>query len=191
VGGTIRLLKNIAGLWVLQECKRAWALEGIDHTYAELTEMAATASAYEGYIDPDHFIEPGHMPERIARYCMERGQPLPSGVPQMVRAILEGLARRYREVLESIEALTGRPIRVIHIVGGGSRNRLLNQLVADATGRKVIAGPAEATAIGNVLVQAIGAGVIRDLAEGRKIVQSSFPVESFLPAGKKPANPLS
>ena len=181
VGGTIRLLKNIAGLWVLQECKRAWALEGIDHSYEQLTAMAENAPSYKGYIDPDLFIVPGHMPERIERHCRESEQPVPVDIPHMVRAILESLARRYREVLESIESLTGRRINVIHIVGGGSRNRLLNQLVANATGRRVVAGPAEATAIGNVLVQAIGAGVIRDLGEARRIVRDSFPVETFHP----------
>jgi rhamnulokinase len=181
VDNSIRLLKNIAGLWVLQECKRAWALEGNDYSYEQLMAMAETAAPYGGYINPDVFIEPGHMPERIERHCREHGHPVPADVPQMVRAILEGLAQRYREVLTSIESLTGRRINVIHIVGGGSRNRLLNQLVADATGRRVIAGPSEATAIGNVLVQAIGAGVIRDLAEGRRIVRSSFQVETFEP----------
>jgi rhamnulokinase len=181
VDNTIRLLKNIAGLWVLQECKRAWALEGNDYSYEQLTAMAETAPAYGGYINPDLFIEPGHMPERIEKHCREHGHTVPRDVPQMVRAILESLARRYREVLESIESLTGRRINVIHIVGGGSRNGFLNQLVADATGRRVIAGPTEATAIGNVLVQAIGAGVIRDLTEGRRIVRESFAVETFEP----------
>ena len=191
VGGTIRLLKNIAGLWVLQECKRAWALEGIDHSYEQLTAMAESAPSYTGYVDPDLFIEPGHMPERIERHCRECAQPIPVDIPHMVRAILESLARRYREVLESIESLTGRRINVIHIVGGGSRNRLLNQLVANATGRRVVAGPAEATAIGNVLVQAIGAGVIRDLSEARRMVRDSFPVETFHPAQKTLGVPVT
>jgi rhamnulokinase len=182
VDNTIRLLKNIAGMWVLQECKRAWALDGNDYSYEQLTAMAETAPAYTGYINPDLFIEPGDMPRRIERHCRDHGHPVPENVPQMVRAILQSLARRYREVLESIEALTGRHIKVIHIVGGGSRNRLLNQLVADVTGRRVVAGPTEATAIGNVLVQAIGAGVIRNLADGRRIVRESFPVETFQPS---------
>ena len=163
VAGTTRLLKNIAGLWLLQECRRDWALQGIEYSYEELVEAAAQAEPYSGYIHPDAFLEPGHMPAKIADYCVSTGQPVPGSHEAMARAILEGLARRYREVLENLESLIGHRLSVIHIVGGGSRNRLLNQLVANATGRPVIAGPAEATAIGNVLVQAIGAGVIPDV----------------------------
>ncbi len=181
VAGTIRLLKNIAGLWLLQECRRAWALAGNEYTYEELTQAATDAEPYEGYIHPDAFLEPGHMPEQIAAYCKSTGQPVPHHHGAMARAILEGLARRYREVLDNLELLTGRRLNVIHIVGGGSRNRLLNQLVANATGRLVLAGPAEATAIGNVLVQAIGAGVIHDLAAARRLVANSFPVDRFEP----------
>ena len=181
VAGTTRLLKNIAGLWLLQECRRAWALTGTEYSYDELTQAAAEAEPYPGYIHPDAFLEPGHMPARIAAYCDSTGQPVPGTHGAMARAILEGLARRYREVLDNLESLTGRRLNVIHIVGGGSRNRLLNQLVANATGRTVLAGPAEATAIGNVLVQAIGAGVIPDLAAARRLVARSFPVDRFDP----------
>jgi rhamnulokinase len=179
--GRIRFLKNIAGLWVLQECRRAWAAEGREYSYAELSELAAKAPAYPGYIDPDQFIDPGHMPERIVEYCKRTGQPVPEGHAAMARAVLEGLAERYRQVLESLETLTGKPLNVIHIVGGGSKNRLLNQLVANRTGRKVIAGPGEATAIGNVIVQAIGAGVLKDLSQARALVAESFGVEAFEP----------
>jgi rhamnulokinase len=181
--GRIRFLKNIAGLWLLQECRRAWAAEGHEYTYAELTEMASKAPAYSGYIDPDQFIDPGHMPERIVDYCKCHGHPVPEGHPAMARAVLESLAERYRQVLESLETLTGKRLNVIHIVGGGSKNRLLNQLVANRTGRKVIAGPGEATAIGNVIVQAIGAGVLKDLAQARALVAESFGVEIFEPQG--------
>jgi rhamnulokinase len=181
VAGTTRLLKNIAGLWLLQECRRAWSLEGNEYTYEELTQAAAEADPYPGYIHPDTFIDPGHLPEKIAAYCEANGQPVPCGHGAMARAILEGLARRYREVLENLESLTGKRLNVIHIVGGGSKNRLLNQLVANATGRTVLAGPTEATAIGNVLVQAIGAGVIPDLAAARRLVANSFPVDRFDP----------
>ena len=182
VAGTTRLLKNIAGLWLLQECRRDWALAGKEYTYDELTQAAAEAEPYEGYICPDAFLEPGHMPAQIAAYCESTGQPVPRTHGAMARAILEGLARRYREVLENLEFLIGRRLMVIHIVGGGSRNRLLNQLVANAAGRTVLAGPAEATAIGNVLVQAMGAGVIPSLAAARRLVARSFPVERFEPA---------
>jgi rhamnulokinase len=181
VAGKIRLLKNIAGLWLLQECRRAWALEGHEYTYEELTEAAAGADAYPGYIHPDAFLEPGHLPERIAAYCISSNQPVPQGPGAMARAILEGLAKRYNEVLANLEELTGKRLNVIHIVGGGSRNRLLNQLVANATGRTVLAGPTEATAIGNVLVQAIGSGVVPNLAAARALVARSFPVDRFEP----------
>jgi rhamnulokinase len=180
--GKIRFLKNIAGMWLLEECRAAWALEGNNFTYEELMESAAAAKPRKAVIDPDAFLEPGHMPQRIAEFCRNSGQRVPLDPGEMTRVILESLAERYRQVLESIEKLTGRKIRVIHIVGGGSQNRLLNQLAADITGRVVIAGPVEATAIGNVLIQAMGAGVVKDLKEAREIVARSFPVERFEPA---------
>ena len=181
--GRIRLLKNIAGMWPLQECRRAWAREGHEYTYGELAEMAEEAAPFSAVIDPDAFLEPGRMPERIAEYCKSTGQAPPDQPAGMVRVIFESLALRYREVLEGIERLLGRKLRVIHIVGGGSRNRLLNQLVADAAQRVVVAGPTEATAAGNVLVQAVGSGLFSGLAEARAVVRASFPVESFEPQG--------
>ena len=180
-GGRIRLLKNIAGLWLVQECRRAWAAAGNEYTYAELTEMAATAPAYGGYIDPDQFLEPGQMPDKIAAWCRRNSLPVPDTPGVMIRAILESLAERYRQVLVAIESLTGRRIGTVHIVGGGSKNRLLNQLVADTTGRVVVAGPSEATAAGNVLVQAIGSGVVGSLEEARELVRRSFEAETFEP----------
>jgi rhamnulokinase len=181
-GGKIRFLKNIAGMWLLEECRAAWALEGHNFTYEELMESAAAAKPRTAVIDPDAFLEPGHMPARIAEFCKTSGQAVPLDPGQVTRVILESLAERYKSVLASIEKLTGRKIRVIHIVGGGSQNRLLNQLAADITGRVVIAGPVEATAIGNVLIQAMGAGVVRDLKEAREIVGRSFLVERFEPS---------
>ncbi len=182
VGGTVRLLKNIAGLWLLQECRRAWALEGSEYSYEELARMASQAPPFTAVLQPDAFLEPGGMPEKIAAWCRAGGQRVPDQPGITCRVILESLALRYRQVLESLEGLLGRRLDVIHIVGGGSRNRLLNQFVADATGRPVIAGPAEATAIGNVLVQAIGAGLLGSLAEARQLVRRSFPVERFTPS---------
>jgi rhamnulokinase len=181
VGNKIRLLKNIAGLWVLQECRRAWTKEGHEHSYAELIEMATAAKPLKTVIDPDAFVTPGHHPERIREHCRERGQEIPPDIGSMTRVILYSLAVRYKEVLESLERLTGTTISVIHIVGGGSRNRLLNQLAADVTGRRVIAGPGEATAAGNALTQAMGAGDVSDLEELRQIVRQSFGVETFHP----------
>jgi rhamnulokinase len=181
VGGKIRFLKNIAGLWLIQECRRAWAREGNDYTYAELMELAAAAKPSETVIDPEAFYTPGNHPQRIRQYCRKTGQAVPEDVGTMCRVILHSLAARYKDALETIESLTGRTIKVIHIVGGGSRNRLLNQLAADVTGRIVIAGPAEATAAGNALTQALGSDAIDSLEELREVVRLSFEVEQFLP----------
>jgi rhamnulokinase len=179
--GKVRLLKNIAGLWLLQECRRAWALAGREYSYPDLAAMAAEAKPFTAIIQPDAFLEPGNMPERIAAYCAKTGQKAPAQPAEMSRAILESLALRYRQVLESLEALVGRRIQVIHIVGGGSKNQLLNQLVADATGRTVVAGPSEATAAGNILVQAMGAGLLAGLAPAREVVKRSFEVTVIEP----------
>lgn len=180
-GGTTRLLKNIAGLWLLQECRRAWALAGEEHSYEELVTLAGESTPYEGYIDPDAFLVPGHMPDQIGAWCREHRQPVPKDAGAMARAILQSLANRYAQVFATLEELTGSRIDVVHIVGGGSRNRLLNQLTANACGRPVLAGPVEATAIGNLLVQAIGAGALPDLTTGRYVVANSFAVERFVP----------
>ena len=179
VEGKTRLLKNIAGLWLVQECRRAWQLEGHDYSYAELTRMAAASEPFLAVMDPDQFLEPGKMPERIAAYCRSTGQAVPEKPGQFVRICLESLAFRYRQVLESLESLIGYRLEVIHIVGGGSQNGLLNRFVAEATGRTVIAGPAEATAIGNLLVQAMGAGEMDGLKAIREVVRASFELETI------------
>ncbi|HXI40605.1 MAG TPA: rhamnulokinase family protein [Bryobacteraceae bacterium] len=180
-GGKTRLLKNIAGLWLLQECRRAWALRGCEYSYETLATMAASAPPFAAVIDPDAFLEPGDMPEKICSYCKLKGQRPPDSPPSVARSIFESLALRYRQVLESLETLLGRKLEIIHIVGGGSRNRLLNQFVADATDRTVIAGPFEATAMGNILIQAMGAGELSGLADVRKIVRNSAGLETFVP----------
>lgn len=179
VDGKIRFLKNIAGLWLVQECRRAWALAGTEYNYNELTVMASGAEPFAAVIDPDAFLEPGSMPERIASFCARTGQSAPRNPGSFVRTCLESLAFRYRQVLESLEEATGRRIETIHIVGGGSKNALLNRFVAEATGRTVVAGPAEATAIGNLLVQAMGAGEIEGLEGLRTVVRNSFELERF------------
>ena len=181
VNGTVRFLKNIAGLWLLQECRKQWAFEGREFSYAQLAEMAAAARPFSAILDPDAFLEPGGMPERIAEYCRKSGQTPPDGPAETARAILECLALRYRQVLESLEAMLGHELKAIHIVGGGSRNQLLNQFVADATGRKVVAGPSEATALGNVLVQAIGSGELAGLPEARQRIRQSFELTTVEP----------
>jgi sugar (pentulose or hexulose) kinase len=181
VGGTIRLLKNIPGLWLLQECRRAWEKQGRTHTYEELMEMAAVAEPSATVLDLAAFGAAGQSAERIRDYCRATGQQVPEDDGEVCRVILHSLAVRYREVLGTLEELTGRSIDVIHIVGGGSRNRLLNQFTADVTGRRVVAGPAEATAAGNALVQAMGSGQLGSIADIRDVVRRSFGVEEFLP----------
>jgi len=181
--GKVRFLKNIAGLWLLQECRRAWALEGAEYSYEELVRLAGEAGPARTRIDVDAFLEPGGMPHKIVEHCRARGLAPPETPGEFTRTILESLAERYRQVLEKLEGLAGRRFDVIHIVGGGSRNTLLNQLVADATGRTVIAGPSEATAIGNVLIQAIGAGELGGLEEARGVVRASFGVEVYRVGG--------
>ncbi len=180
-GGKIRLLKNIAGMWLIEECRRAWALAGENYSYADLTAMAESARPFRAVIHPDRFSEPGRMPERIAAFCHDTGQAAPDGPGEMERSILESLALRYRQVLEDLDRLLGGRIATIHIVGGGSKNGLLNQFVADCTGRTVVAGPTEATAAGNVLIQAIGSGLLSGLEEARALVRASFPVETYEP----------
>jgi len=164
-GGKIRLLKNIAGLWLVQECRRAW---NGGYSYEELTRLAGEASPFAAVIDPDAFAEPGEMPGRIAEFCRRSGQEPPRSHGQTVRVILESLALKYREVLEGLERLSGRKIETIHIVGGGARNGLLNQFVADCTQRRVVVGPYEAAATGNILMQAM------ELREARVVVRRSF-----------------
>jgi len=185
VAGTTRLLKNIAGMWLLQACRRKWAAEGREFQYDDLLTAASDESmAFNVLFDPDHasFLHPPDMVAAIRDYCRETGQPEPIGAGPVTRAILESLAFKYRFVIESIEELTGVAIDRIQIVGGGSRNRLLNQFTADATGCTVLAGPVEATALGNIAVQMVGTGAVSSLAEARQIIDRSFPVERFEPA---------
>jgi rhamnulokinase len=179
VGNKIRLLKNIPGLWVLQECRRAWAKEGEEYSYAELMERATAAKSMDTVIDLDQFISPGNHPQRICAHCRETGQEVPQDPGAITRVVLQSLAERYKQVLETLERLTGKGIETIHIVGGGSRNSLLNQLTTDRTGRRVIAGPAEATAAGNALTQAMGSGELQSLDEIRAVVRQSFELEEF------------
>jgi rhamnulokinase len=183
VGGTIRFLKNIMGLWLVQECRREWARQGREYSYAELTKAASGAEPQAALIDPDHapFGAPGEMPAKIDAFCKRTGQTLPSDVGGYVRACLDSLALTYRRTLEGLEDLLGRRINVIHIVGGGVQNELLTQMTADACARTVIAGPVEATAIGNILVQAMATGDVKSLADARQIVRDSFEVKRFEP----------
>jgi rhamnulokinase len=183
VGGTTRFLKNIMGLWLVQECRRAWERSGTAYSYDELMRQAEAAPSFASLVDPDDlsFILPTNMPAALADFCRKSGQPAPEDVGGTVRCALESLALCYRWVLKRLEALTGQRVEVIHIVGGGSQNALLNQFTADACNRPVLAGPVEATAIGNVLVQALGAGVLGSLADAREVVRRSFEIRTFSP----------
>ena len=181
--GTTRFLKNIVGLWILQESRREWARQGLELDYAALTREAQGAEAFRSLINPraDRFMKPGDMPQKIVAYCLETSQTAPQTPGQFARCILESLALLYRVTLEEMEQLTGRTVTRLHIVGGGSQNALLNQFAANATGRHVVAGPAEATAIGNVLIQAIALGHVDSLPALRKIVRDSFALKAFQP----------
>lgn len=183
VGGTFRLLKNIMGLWLVQECRRAWQAQGQAYSYAELAQLAEAAPAFGACVVPsdDGFLAPGDMPARLRAYCRETGQPEPEGPGAVIRCALESLALEYRWVAERLDELTGQPHPVIHIIGGGAQNALLNQFTADATGRTVIAGPVEATILGNVLVQALALGRLESLAAGRALVRAAFPTRTFTP----------
>ena len=184
VFGTWRLSKNIMGLWIVQECRRAWQAEGQDYSYDAMTKLAAESDPFIAVINPDDdvFFHPGDMPQKIQSFCEKTGQRVPQSHGEILRVALESLALKYRWVLERLEELAGKEFAPIHIIGGGTQNRLLNQFTANATGRKVVTGPIEATAIGNVLMQAIGMGHLADLAAAREVVRNSFDVEDYHPA---------
>lgn len=187
VGGKITVLKNIMGLWLIQECKRHWDNKGQGCTFAELDEKVIHAKPFISFVDPDDisFIAPGNMPERIREYCRKTGQPVPETKGEVVRCITQSLALKYRMTLEKLEDLLGRKLPVIHMVGGGIKDKLLCRFTAEATGRSVIAGPIEASSIGNILVQAMALGNVKDLKEIRSIVKASFPIVTYTPTEKE------
>jgi rhamnulokinase len=185
-GGTTRFLKNVMGLWLLQECRRTWAREGREYSYEELTRLARAAPTAGPLLDPDHpsFLAPGNMPGRIRRFCRATHQSSPEAPGEVARCVLESLALKYRWALERAEEITGRRAGVIHVVGGGVQNTLLCQLTADATRRPVRAGPVEATALGNLMVQAYARGYLGSLEEIRAAVRgSSVEVHEYQPTG--------
>ena len=183
VAGTWCLSKNITGLWLVQECRRCWYQEGEDLSYDEITQMAAQAEPFEAVIDPDYegFLPPGDMPRRIRSFCEHTGQNQPQTKAAVLRCALESLALKYRWVLEQLEKVLGYRLDPIHIIGGGTKNTLLNQFTADATGRTIVIGPVEATAIGNILVQAVALGQLGSIEDARKIVKRSFPQQVYEP----------
>ncbi len=183
VDGTFRILKNIMGLWLVQECRREWQRAGEEHDYGEMVDMAAAAPAFGPVVSPEdsRFLAPGDMTPRIAAACRDAGQIPPASKGAFLRCALESLALEYRWVAERLDELTGKRLETIHIIGGGAQNELLDQLAADATGRTVVTGPIEATALGNVLVQAKALGHIGSMAEGREVVKASFDLKTFEP----------
>ena len=183
VFGTTRVLKNICGLWILEECRRTWAEAGEDHSYEELMEMVRQAPAFAAVIDPDHadFAAPGDMPARIRAFCERTGQTPPADKGSVVRTALESLALKYRAVFGRLEKFMGRRLDTLHIVGGGTKNELLNQFTADALDRRVITGPVEATAAGNVMMQMVATGQLASLEEGRALVRASFETRTYEP----------
>lgn len=183
VDGTYRLLKNVMGLWLVQECRRSFERQGNPFEYTQLTHLAEQAEPFRSLVDPNDnvFLSPDDMAAAIQAWCRKTDQPVPETEGQIVRCALESLALKYREVLEGMEFLTGERVEVIHVVGGGSKNVLLNQFTANACGLPVIAGPTEATALGNVLIQARAAGDIGTLAEIRSVVRASSEIRVFDP----------
>jgi rhamnulokinase len=173
--GTTRFLKNCAGLWLIQECRRVWKEQGREYSFAELAAMAGEAPAWVSLFDPDdaRFATPGDMPARIRRVCVEHGEPEPADEAALIRAILDSLAMRYDQLLRTASELTRRTLKTLHIVGGGAANTVLNQITADATGLEVVAGPGEATALGNAAVQAIACGDLANLSEARQVIAAS------------------
>ncbi len=182
-GRSVRFLKNIVGLWIVQECRRHWEQEGAAYSYAELTRLAGEAQPLRSLIHPgdERFIGPGQMPAKVQAYCRETGQPVPETPGQIVRCVLESLALLYKQSLTEINELTGRCIDTLYIVGGGSKNQHLNQFAANATGLEIIAGPAEATAFGNIMVQAAADGQLGSIWEVREKVRASTPLQRFHP----------
>jgi rhamnulokinase len=183
VCGTYRLLRNVMGLWLVQGIRRGLERDGSSVDYAQLTQAALAAPPLQAVIDPDapDFLRADDMAQVVRDYCAKTGQSSPDQPGALVRVALESLALRYRWVIEHLEELMGHPIATVHVVGGGARNRLLCQLTANATGRLVLSGPAEATVVGNILVQAMAAGKIGSLGEAREVVARSFPLEEYVP----------
>jgi len=190
VQGTTRLLKNVMGLWLLQQCHHAWAAQGQFYEHHELLDRAAREIPFACLVDPDHesFLRPANMLGAIDAFCARTQQRAPQSPAAYVRSILESLAFKYRLVLRNLEHLTGRRIEQIRVIGGGSKNRLLNQFTADATGKRVLAGPSEVTALGNVAVQILATGRAGSLKEVRAIVEHSYPPEVFTPLAVEPWN---
>lgn len=183
IEGTTRFLKNITGMWLLEQCRREWEKEGVKYPYPEIVEMAQSESGFASTVNPDdaRFSNPESMTSAIASFCTQTGQRPPESHAQYVRCIFSSLARRYGQVLDTLREMAPFPIEKLHVIGGGSKNSLLNRMTADVVGIPVVAGPSEATAIGNCMVQAKAAGIVSDRKEMRRLIARCVPTETFIP----------
>ena len=183
VEGTTRFLKNITGMWLLEQCRKDWEAAGRKYTYSEIVELSGSASGFSSVIDPDHpsFANPESMTSAIADYCRQSHQTIPENHAEFIHCIFNSLALKYKEVLSCLQKIAPFKIEKLHVIGGGSQNRLLNQMTADAIGIPVVAGPSEATALGNVMMQAKGLGIVQSLQEIREIIRNSVSPEIFYP----------
>ena len=184
--GKINYLKNIVGLWLIQESRRQWRREGQEYSYAQLEQLALAAEPLRSFIDPDDplFTPPGDIPGRVREFCRRTGQPVPETVGQVMRCIYESLALKYRFALEQLSRATGKQFSVLHVLGGGAKDGLLCRMTADCTGIPVVAGPVEATALGNILIQLVALGELPDIAAGRALIAATEPVKRFAPADR-------
>jgi rhamnulokinase len=183
INGKIRFLRNTMGLWLLQRCQKDWDAASENFEYRELMEMARQAPPFQCWLDPDDstFLNPPNMLGAIVDFCQRSNQSPPADKPQFVRPVLESLALKYRQIVQTPKEIRGQNLDVIHVVGGGSKNELLNQFTADATGLPVIVGPVEATSLGNIISQSVAKGELADFDQGRELVARSFPTKTFLP----------
>jgi rhamnulokinase len=183
VGHSFRVLKNIMGLWLIQECKRIWDSKQQEYSFADLVKLAEQSTPFKSLVDPmdNRFLNPESMPEAIAGFCKETDQPVPQTTGEFARTVFESLAFAYRKTIDGIKEISDKPIKRIHIIGGGSQNELLCQFTANVTGLPVIAGPAEGTALGNIMVQALAKGYVKSLNEMRQIIRNSFHFKTFEP----------
>jgi rhamnulokinase len=183
VEGTYRFLKNITGMWLLEQCRKEWTKEGKDYTYAEIEQLARKELSFPSLVDPndERFSNPADMRQALVSYCAETGQPVPDSDAKLVSCIYHSLANKYKETLQILQQFAPFQIDTLHVIGGGSLNRFMNQLTADTIGIPVVAGPSEATAIGNALLQAKAAGLLSDRWAIRRVVAKAFEVETYMP----------
>ena len=184
--GKVNYLKNIIGLWLIQESRRQWRREGQEYSYADLEKLALEAEPLRSFIDPDspEFTPPGDIPGRVQEFCRRTGQPVPETVGQIMRCIYESLALKYRFALDQLSQATGKTFGSLHILGGGTKDGLLCRMTADCTGIPVIAGPVEATALGNILIQLVALGEVKDMEEGRALIAATEPEKYFAPSAQ-------